>query len=112
MSELEELSCAAARKLPTNPAWPWFSHSDDDWRDGRIVEGKGEGRLCWLHECTEACAEIMVRVLWPASVSIEQSIGREGELYAEASAGMARVAVHNDPMQAFRTAVLRAVVAL
>jgi hypothetical protein len=112
--ELQELSRDAAKALPTNPDWPWFSHEDDNWRDGRIVEDKGEGRMCWLHESTEACTEIMVRVL-----NGSWTLCKDGTAVIHSYPdGTTYVAVEhsnqhgNDPMLAFRAAVLRALIAL
>ncbi|CAB4199201.1 hypothetical protein UFOVP1326_27 [uncultured Caudovirales phage] len=91
MTDLEQLSRDAAKVLPE------MLH--------RAL--KNPDRLAYD---TEACAEIMVRVLWRLGISLEQTTGREGEHYVEASAGTARVAIHGDPVQAFRTVVLRALI--
>lgn len=67
-------------------------------------------RAVWLHESTEACAEIMVQVLWPENVTVV-SLGNgcapcNGSGWIDA----ANKTESADPMQAFRTAVLLALV--
>ena len=103
MTDLEQLSRDAAKVLPRHM---WCRY----WVDGegqKLVPGecRFEG---WLHESTEACAEIMVRVLWPAEVFLHT--------YKNSGVWMATpelkriVTDTSDPMQAFRTAVLRALI--
>ena len=67
----------------------------------------------WLHESTEACAEIMVRVLWPASIDITGD-GEGQAAYCLPTDIEANGAVFKeaDPMLAFRVAVLRALTTL
>ena len=73
-----------------------------------------DGPFDWLHESTEACAEIMVRVLGPKGLRVSQERkswvmrGRFNPCRCECQF----TEVDNDPMQAFRIAVLRAVCAM
>ena len=112
--ELMELSRQAAGCLPEDANWPWFAHCGDDWRDGRIIEDKGEGRVMWLHESTEACTEIMVRVLWPAGAVLSEGKRVKTDHVVIAFRGQTEItwASNADPMLAFRVAVLRALIAL
>ncbi len=98
-----------------------------------------EVHYCWLHESTEACTEIMVRVLLPCSSLPALSIGelciqqdrngigvvyiRCGDSRAEGQASYCPAgyfsksrhcpdAFEGDPMLAFRVAVLKALIAL
>ena len=103
MSELEELSRAAARKLP------------NEW-DALVAEC---GKVVWLHESTAACAQIMVRVLWPKCIYVMHAGMAKQVLAMKLMANSPDELIAfserdyiSDPMQAFRTAVLRAVVAL
>lgn len=84
--ELQDLSRRAAVALQ-DKLWARI------WEGGSRPTGRyllKDSRAIWLHESTEACAEIMVRVL----------SGRlPHRIFAECL---------NDPMQAFRTAVLLA----
>jgi len=110
MTSLESLSREAAKVLPEDFAWKKSCVISD----GEILYGT---RSCWLHESTEACTEIMVRVLWPAGWRV---IGSKD--WAEANHGPSMVmgawnvqrfdAHNNDPMRAFRVAVLSALIAL
>lgn len=103
LQELQQLSREAARKLPEGVCI--------EWRNGVVTEGSvfGTGiKEYWLHESTEACVEIMVRVLWPKGWSVKEDLYGACAIHWEESI----VVKDTDPMQAFRTAVLRAVVAL
>jgi len=105
-AELQDLSREAARKLPDDSMFSWKHYfvSNPHWLNeyvGRVTmtQDKYNGKLTWLHEDTEACAEIMVRLLqgmWAFVLALMQRLIKEGV----------------EQMQAFRTAVLRAVVAL
>ena len=109
MNELQQLSREAARKLPeglTRFQKPEagkanYYHGDGDWTTG-----------VWLHESTEACAEIMVLVLWEQQVGLGPSWENAVRAFFFGSGKEILIAFADDPMQAFRTAVLRAVVAL
>lgn len=98
MTDLQELSREAARKLPK------------EW-DALVVEC---GKAVWLHESTEACTEIMVRVLWPKQWFVGLAPSGTVQAFQDSCDGDFRVVENYEPdaMQAFRTAVLRAVVAL
>lgn len=64
----------------------------------------------WLHESTEACAEIMVRVLWPNEICINGGL-REAWANRNDLDDYRLVYVENDnPMQAFRTVVCLAAI--
>ena len=106
--ELQELSRRAAQLISHDAlpkgcflltgAWP-----NEYEKDGRISE------CIYLHESTEACAEIMVRVLWLKGITLHTYLGGVWATMPE----LKRFEDLNpDPTQAFRTAVLRAVVAL
>ena len=91
MTDLEQLSREAAEILDEK-ARRAFGVTEQ----GMIAAGMC-GSTQWLHESTEACASIMVRVLWPLGVMrelIEAWFFDKGE----------------DRMQAFRTAVLCALI--
>lgn len=100
--ELQELSRQAAEKLPADI----LMRGKSDPQIGKIWDNDC---WTWLHESTEACAEIMVRVLWP------------NEIYGVPFRKNACHFIHttpvnyedcgNDPMLAFRIAVLRALIA-
>ena len=63
----------------------------------------------WLHESTEACTEIMVRVLLKEHATLELNChGKDIWFRGRPSASDYR----DDPMLAFRVAVLRALIAL
>lgn len=114
-TELQVLSREAAGCLPKDQAFMLIF-----WG---LCKGHFNGvRSLWLHESTEACTEIMVRVLWPADQTIHgyKSVdcytvraiidpsAEDGEpLHVEAS-----YAYERDCMLAFRVAVLRALIAL
>lgn len=117
-ADLQQLSRDAAGKLPKTPytadvSQPFRYHEQLD----SFCLGSGE----WidaerLHESTEAAAEIMVRVLWPARVWLEyaNALARRPSIIALNSEAKSVYydKCDNDPMLAFRVAVLRAVVAL
>lgn len=63
-----------------------------------------------LHESTEACAEIYIRELMPLGVYLIQSSGTIVAWNSEGTIELAMVALLPDEMQAFRTAVLRALI--
>lgn len=79
-----------------------------------------QGTPYWLHKSTEACTEIMVRVLWPNGVYVqggqEVSGGIESQCWIDGPTKhhdpddmeCISSAIDADPMQSFRTAVLRA----
>lgn len=104
---LETLSRDAARVLPA------------DFKVRNYILGACQGRAPvqqigpapWLHESTEACAEIMVRVLLATGKFV---LGEQGFLYY-GEKDMQQISFENygaDPLQAFRTAVLQAVIAM
>jgi len=67
----------------------------------------------WLHESTETCAEIMVRVLWPASIDITGDGESQAAYCLPTDIEANGVAFKEDaPMLAFRVAVLHALIAL
>jgi hypothetical protein len=112
---LEQLSREAAGCLP-------YKFYNDEWVVMRIpeMEGRIDSLLrgfCWLHESTEACTEIMVRVLWPAGWRV---IGSKDLAEAHYPPAMVVGAwniqrfeeYNNDPMLAFRVAVLLALICL
>lgn len=106
--QLEALSREAAGCLPGNifDVWPIF----DEEERGIIYTNEGAR---WLHESTEACAEIMVRVLWPADTDITGGRTTKGIWGAGWSGIKAGEFVYEeDPMLAYRVAVLRALIAL
>lgn len=116
--ELEALSREAAGCLPEDwrfAAWdrlgtPGLIESKDNTLDR---SGNEYYPQCWLHESTEACAEIMVRVLWPANYC---PIGNMQGCWIEAI-GMQQGAPNwyhygMNPMLAYRVAVLTALIAL
>ncbi len=110
-SELQALSRAVAEKLPTGYAWDGYCMPKFF---GRIPA------LRWLHESTEACAEIMVRVLLHKGVTIKPHFTPylEGPYRFDAvlftltgdtvEIGGTRKVVGADCMLAFRVAVLKA----
>jgi hypothetical protein len=138
--ELQELSRLAAGCLPKK----WYPTYRDQTHLGIcgtrtvLVEKwagwRNERQLVWLYESTEACTEIMVRVLWDSGVHIEGCAGgccayenqifivgsKEKQLakftFADDNHQMDCYAsdakCNNDPMLAFRVAVLRALIAL
>jgi hypothetical protein len=83
-----------------------------------VDEETGGFPTLWLHESTEACAEIMVRVLWPAAVYLDKIGAHTVALHYQSigsrkwSSEMTIVLTGDDPMLAFRVAVLKALIAL
>lgn len=110
-TDLQKLSRDAAGCLPKDA----FSPDNVRWkialdkRDGSYING-------WLHESTEACTEIMVRVLWPDHKwwGMHRRSDYKGSdcMITSLSFGGDVLDVGDDPMLAFRVAVLRALVAL
>ncbi len=104
--ELQDLSRKAAKLLPiTSPA---FTFEYSNGKTGRVYTA---GRHIWLHESTEACAEIMVKVLLPKNIWLEYTevLGREPAMLVMPVEAIEPVYYkRSDPMQAFRTAVLLA----
>lgn len=116
--ELEALSRQAAGCLPEDffpeehrlhmhpkgkpPGMVWIG--DEGWR--------------WLHKSTEACCEVMVRVLWVVSIDIKGSPASAGSpaksiAWVEWDGGDYIPDIwEDDPMLAYRVAVLRALIAL
>ena len=116
MNELQELSRDAARKLPDGFQLDDLYICYDGESAGMIA--LEDGSFWWLHESTEACAEIMVRVLWPKEIYLQGYVS-DGETLVgmfndnqKTEEGCFGTESDTDPTQAFRTAVLRAVVAL
>ena len=87
--ELQELSRQAVKMLPEE-----ITRKFNIAMTGRIACSDG-----WLHESTEACAEIMVKVLWPAGYMRELI---EAWFFLK----------DEGKMRAFRVCVLRALIAL
>lgn len=81
--------------------------------DGYLCgDSNGEDwRVQWLHESTEACTEIMVRVLWPAGVALVPGIECVRAIF-EAGDSLSEVQIVSDPMRVYRVAVLKALIAL
>ena len=114
-SELEELSRRAAGCLPKDFGVGPFAFEPE--REDEIPDG-----ALWLHESTEACTEIMVRVLWKwgCVVNGDDNTAEGGAPdhaawvwgsqwpYMEAQTEYSC----SDPMLAYRVAVLRALCAL
>ena len=109
MTDLEQLSREAAKVLTSRERIEFYVSKEGY---------QGSQNICrrWLHESTAACAEIMVRVLMPARVDLDWIAA--GEIYASRrpdyqgthpSIIIAKVR-EADEMQAFRTAVLRALI--
>lgn len=122
-TEFQELSRKAAECLPTD-FWP--SVQPDDvywpWRADEVTpvfegfwpcENERTDWTVWLHESTEACAEIMVRVLWPAGIYI-QGIDETGACFQGIPCRPygSSLVYNENRMLAFRIAVLRALIAL
>ena len=99
--EMQALSRKAAGKLPFVLGIGPFAYAPT-LSSGPLPEGEQ-----WLHESTEACAEIMVQVLWRRGISIGGS--SNGFAMAWGTYPPLVETLGNDPMQAFRIAVLRAV---
>jgi hypothetical protein len=113
MNELEELSREAAKVLLRDHLDLCREHLIR--RDG-VAGGLASEPIIYLAESTEACAEIYVRVLMPLRVDLDWIAA--GEIYASRRPGykgthpsiiIAKVRDANK-MQAFRTAVLRALI--
>lgn len=125
--ELQQLSRDAAGCLPKD----FF----ENWGHPKTLAAAEVGQIpyayacppaskayfCWLHESTEACTEIMVRVLAPLGVFligghqtyIELAVAKENEDCEDYwQEGFTCGTNNDDPMLAFRVAVLRALVAL
>jgi len=122
--ELQELSRRAARKLPKNwngafgVLWQHHSaHSCGKYVPHGVPERQQLDAAKWLHESTEACTEIMVRVLWNEEVDIKGGeCAMPGSGYVawseQRSDELTREEYFDDPMLAYRVAVLRALTAL
>lgn len=119
MTDLEQLSRDAAKVLftsaPTILSGEWDeSKIEPDGlhyeRNGKLFYGKVA--TLWLHESTEACAEIMVKVLLPKGIQVYGTESGDCGLCKGHGFGVYAQAIFNnaDPMQAFRTAVLRALI--
>ena len=104
MTDLQELSREAARRLPDG----MFAYE--------VIDGQRTGRIwlddswTWLSGATAALAEIMVRVLWPAEIEIRAYDTLMAPIGRRMSA-VEPVEIGSDPMQAFSTTVLRAAIA-
>lgn len=114
-TELQGLSMQAAGCLPElfqGPDWELCTEAPiHDGRDGRVA--RSYRKPIWLHESTEACAEIMVRVLWPKNVYLHGSDGCAVYQGIPSRAyGSNFILFDGDPMLAFRVAVLKALIAL
>lgn len=103
MTDLEQLSREAAKALPK------------EWRLSGMIHTPS-GHWCVVDALTvdtEACAEIMVRVLWPQHICIE-GCGTGGLFACAYDINGAAIdstrCEDGDPLQAFRTAVLRALI--
>lgn len=105
-TELQGLSREAAGCLLELAAGSDFDSSIDT--GGHVTLEVGE---CWLHESTEACTEIMVRVLWAAEVDLTGGPMPNGQ-WGAGCTGTEDFSYDSDPMLAFRIAVLRALIAL
>ena len=78
---------------------------------GKYHDGNDDPSILhWLHESTEACAETYIRELMPLGVYLIQSSGTIVAWNSEGTIELAMVALLPDEMQAFRTAVLRALI--
>lgn len=115
MSELEELSCKAAMALPKNwggsfgVLWQHHSeHSTGKFAPHGVPKEEHLDADKWLHESTEACTEIMVRVLWPAKWVLEP-IGLDVHVLKDWNPQFKATGVDLFPMEVFRRAVLEAV---
>ena len=102
--ELMELSRQAAGCLPED-----FAFSDGSKYVHGFAGQEAFYNYVWLHESTEACTEIMVRVLLKEHATLELNChGKDIWFRGRPSASDYR----DDPMLAFRVAVLRALIAL
>ena len=130
-TELEDLSRRAAACLPKEVDFS-FGELEVSGLPGKLT-GRYLGEMldCWLVDSTEACTEIMVRVLWDQEDKTLDITGSHLRYDGPAGpySGMQCVIssryaqrrgdgifqpcdVQNDPMLAFRIAVLRALLAL
>jgi hypothetical protein len=108
MTDLEQLSRDAAGCLPeelqiTGELPGTANERVRPWRDA------------WLHESTEACAEIMVRVLWPKRIVVggyQETV--KAIQYSDDGQPFVLVCelIEGDPVRALRTVTLRALVAM
>lgn len=118
--ELQDLSRRAAGCLPKG----FFSEKPGETRLHLATdEGTANGKVChweevsdyqygdyWLHESTEACCEIMVRVLFEADRGVTLM---QGGFRYEEDGGWAYIHFeHNRDVLAYRVAVLLAICAL
>ena len=123
--ELMELSRQAAGCLPVEICKELkITQSPDDgiapessWASAGTVAfifDRGCVGRKWLHESTEACTEIMVRVLWLAGAVLSEGKRVKTDHVVIAFRGQTEItwASNADPMLAFRVAVLRALIAL
>lgn len=106
--ELQNLSRKAAKLLSDDLLQKFGLYK------GMVDNGNSTALPIWLHESTEACAEIMVRVLWPKSVYIMHAGMAKQVIALQLRAVEPDTPIvfgqlgYDDPMQAFRTAVLLA----
>ena len=104
-AELQDLSRRAAACL-SNPLQEY-----ETWAGGyHFGYVDGINRRIWLYESTEACTEIMVRVLWPLEIYAVPY--RENAAHFINIPPVAYEECGNDPMLAYRVAVLKALCAL
>ena len=106
MTDLEQLSRDAAGCLHADDT-PLVLFGTPDV--GRMYVRGGPSQ--WLHESTEACSEILVRVLWPANIHV-WSFGFTAPDTTDGRGSETTYVEEADPMLAFRVAVLRALVAM
>ena len=110
-AELQDLSRRAAACL-SNPLQEY-----ETWAGGyHFGYVDGINRRIWLYESTEACCEIMVRVLWGCGCCISGSPHGAWSVYPGAPNQGLLSEINsqhgNDPMLAYRVAVLKALCAL
>jgi len=119
--QLQELSRRAAGCLPkewrlASSGLPFFVCYEAGMPDGAVngyVSDHCRNPRKWLHESTEACSEIMVRVLWAKNVVIGGSVYPANVVVWGTTPPMFVTKEQiPDPMLAFRVAVLRALIAL
>ena len=122
--ELEALSREAAGCLPwefwqtVEPGDTYYPRHDDAqpvFEGYWPCENDRADWQVWLHEDTQACTEIMVRVLGDADISIDTSVKGSMALLQQAydeEIFVPFIPADGDPMLAYRVAVLRALVAL
>lgn len=105
--ELQDLSRKAAKLLPKDElSCCWVDGINQD-----LYNYDDKRRIEWLHESTEACAEIMVRVLWPKGAFVRPEFPHRWYLNfrnPQQWSVVDKAAISADPVQAFRTAVLLA----